>query len=38
MKDLSKGKMNDEFVDLKSKMQSIKNIDGKENKKRKQSQ
>ena len=38
MKDVPQGKINDEFVGLKSKMQSIKNIDGKENKKRKQSQ
>ena len=32
MKDESKGKVNDEFVGLKWKMQSIKNVDGKENK------
>ena len=30
MKDVSEGKMIDEFVGLKSKMYSIKNIDGKE--------
>ena len=30
MKDVSQGKMNDEFVGLKSKMYSMKNIDGKE--------
>ena len=30
MKDVSEGKINDEFVGLKSKMYSIKNIDGKE--------
>ena len=30
MKDGSEGKINDEFVGLKSKMYSIKNIDGKE--------
>ena len=30
MKDVSEGKMNDEFVELKSKMYSVKNIDGKE--------
>ena len=30
MKDKSEGKINDEFVGLKSKMYSIKNIDGKE--------
>ena len=30
MKDESKGKINDEFVGLKSKMHSMKNIDGKE--------
>ena len=28
----SKGKINDEFVELKSKMQSIKDADGKESK------
>ena len=32
MKDESKWKINDEFVGLKSNMQSIKNVDGKENK------
>ena len=32
MKDESKEKINVEFVGLKSKMQSIKNVDGKENK------
>ena len=32
MKDESKGKINDEFVGLKSKMQSIQNINGNENK------
>ena len=32
MKDESKGKINDEFVGLKSKTQSVKNVDGKENK------
>ena len=30
MKDEKEGKINDEFVGLKSKMHSIKNIDGKE--------
>ena len=30
MKDLSEGKINDDFVGLKSKMHSMKNIDGKE--------
>ena len=30
MKDVSEGKIIDEFVGLKSKMQSIKNIDGEE--------
>ena len=30
MKDVSEGKINDEFVGLKSKMYSMKNIDGKE--------
>ena len=30
MKDEKEGKINDEFVGLKSKMYSIKNIDGKE--------
>ena len=30
MKDVSEGKINDEFVGLKSKMHSMKNIDGKE--------
>ena len=30
MKDVSKGKINDGFVGLKSKMHSMKNIDGKE--------
>ena len=30
MKDVSEGKINDEFVGLKSKMNSVKNIDGKE--------
>ena len=30
MKDVSEGKINDEFVGLKSKMYSVKNIDGKE--------
>ena len=30
MKDVSEGKINDEFVGLKSKMYSIKAIDGKE--------
>ena len=30
MKDVSQGKIFDEFVGLKSKMYSIKNIDGKE--------
>ena len=30
MKDFSEGKINDEFVGLKSKMYSMKNIDGKE--------
>ena len=30
MKDKEEGKINDEFVELKSKMYSIKNIDGKE--------
>ena len=30
MKDKSEGKINDEFVGLKSKMYSMKNIDGKE--------
>ena len=30
MKDLSEGKIIDEFVGLKSKMHSMKNIDGKE--------
>ena len=30
MKDVSEGKMSDEFVGLKSKMHSMKNIDGKE--------
>ena len=30
MKDVSQGKIFDEFVGLKSKMHSIKNIDGKE--------
>ena len=30
MKDVFEGKINDEFVGLKSKMYSIKNIDGKE--------
>ena len=30
MKDLSEGKIIDEFVGLKSKMHSVKNIDGKE--------
>ena len=33
MKDVPKGKTIDEFVELKSKMYSIKDIDGKENKK-----
>ena len=32
IKDESKGKINDEFVGLKSKMESIKDVDGKENK------
>ena len=32
MEDESKGKINDEFVELKSKMQSIKDVDGEENK------
>ena len=30
MKDLSEGKINEEFVGLKAKMHSMKNIDGKE--------
>ena len=30
MKDVFQGKINDEFVELKSKMYSMKNIDGKE--------
>ena len=30
MKDVSEGKINDELVGLKSKMHSMKNIDGKE--------
>ena len=30
MKDLSEGKINEEFVGLKTKMHSMKNIDGKE--------
>ena len=30
MKDVSEGKINDEFVGLKSEMYSVKNIDGKE--------
>ena len=30
MKDVSEGKINDDFVGLKSKMHSMKNIDGKE--------
>ena len=30
MKDVSEGKVNDQFVGLKSKMHSVKNIDGKE--------
>ena len=30
MKDVSRGKINDEFVGIKSKMYSKKNIDGKE--------
>ena len=30
MKDVSEGKINDEFVGSKSKMYSLKNIDGKE--------
>ena len=32
MKDVSRGKVNDEFVGLKSKMHSMKHVDGKENK------
>ena len=32
MKDESMGKINDEFIGLKSKMHSMKNVDGKENK------
>ena len=35
MKDESKGKINDEFVGLKSMIHSIKNVDGGENKRRK---
>ena len=35
MKDESKGKINDEFVGLKLKMRSMKNVDGKENQTRK---
>ena len=35
MKDESEGKINIEFVGLKLKMYSLKNVDGKENKKRK---
>ena len=35
MKDLSRGKINYEFVGLKSRMQSIKDADGKETKTRK---
>ena len=35
MKDVSRGKIYDEFVGLKSRMQSIKDVDGKETKTRK---
>ena len=35
MKDVSKGKVNDGFVGLKSKMQSITDVDGEETKTRK---
>ena len=34
MKDMPKGKINDESVGLKSKMHSMKNVDGKENRRK----